>query len=186
MFWNCLSDSMEHILHRTHAVRTQPKGLDVTCTQSVYGASSESVPIPHNCLLTAHEQVPATQAAVTATNFMDKVVTHLTSVHTRTQSPLWAAFRSHDPRAWAKHLPPAITAESWQHCQARSSGASAGRSGSLFVAGRNCVQVKSVELGSQLAQRPEHAQYGKWAVSTTWTQFCYHHYLWPADHTLPN
>lgn len=116
---------------------TKPKGLDVTCTQSVHGASSELLPIPHNCLLTAHEQVPAMQVAVTATNFMEEIVPHLTLVHTRTQSPLRAAFRSHGPRAWAECLPPAVTAESWQHCQARSSGASAGRSGSLFVAGRN-------------------------------------------------
>lgn len=90
---------------------------------------------PHNCLSTAHGQVPATWAAVAATSSMEKLALCLKSAHAGTQSPPRAVFGSHSPRERGKCLPPAISAESWQRCQAQ--WASAGKSRSLFVTGRS-------------------------------------------------
>lgn len=94
-------------------------------------------------------------------------------------------------------LPPAGTRESWQHCQAGSSGGFSSKEWSLLWerAGIRCTGGKyGIRLPDGTAHRTwtksnaSRQKHGtrKGRVATNWTQFYCHHYIWPADDTLLN
>lgn len=171
---------MKQTLRNTSARRTCASSPRVQMLP-VNGASSELLLNPHNCLPTARGQVPATQAAVTATNLMEELAPHLKSAHAGTQPPLRAALGSHGPRAGVSASHQQLLQRGGSAARPGAQGASAGRSGSVCHGKElgSSVQVGSMELGSQEAQHPEHAQYPKHAVGHSRRRMGSCHYLNP-------
>lgn len=152
---------------------------------------------PLNCLLTAHRQVPAIQAAVAAPIFMEEIAPYLKLVHAGIPShlscieELWS-----QGTGWVT----TVTSRYWRELAAlpgwKLRGLQQVGVGLYLLWERAGIQCAGGNYGIRLPDGTTCRTWTKWnessqkhgnrRVAPTRTQFCCHHYIWPADDNLPN